>query len=138
MDAFFVVGFPGETKEQIRRTFAFARSLDLDYASWHIATPYPGTELEAICRAEGYLEDMPVDRLRVKRGNITTPEFTSAELEQMMSRELPWQTVRLLARPRVFIEWVALRVWRDPQWALGNAARPVRRKPKQLDDAAQT
>ncbi|HUV67639.1 MAG TPA: radical SAM protein [Sedimentisphaerales bacterium] len=126
VDAFFVVGFPGETKEQIRRTFAFARSLDVDTANVFIATPYPGTELEEISRAKGYLGDIPFDHLRVKRGSITTPEFTSAELERMVSRHMLWQTLHQLTRPRIFVERVAMRIWRDPRWALEHAARLMR------------
>jgi magnesium-protoporphyrin IX monomethyl ester (oxidative) cyclase len=127
VDAFFVVGFPGETLAQIRRTFAFARSLDVDSASLFIATPYPGTELEAICRAEGYLPpETSFDALRVRRGSISTSEFTGAELERMVTRELLWQKLRLVTRPSVFVERVVARAWRDPRWTLEQGTRLLR------------
>lgn len=127
VDTFFVVGFPGETLEQIRRTFAFARKLEVDNVGIFIATPYPGTELEAICRAEGYLlQDVSFDELRVRRGNISTAEFTAADLERMVSRELLWQKLSLVARPHVFFDRVVMRAWRDPAWALGHGTRLVR------------
>jgi anaerobic magnesium-protoporphyrin IX monomethyl ester cyclase len=127
VDTFFVVGFPGETLEQIRRTFAFARNLEVDNVGIFIATPYPGTELEAICRAEACLsQDVPFDELRVRRGNISTAEFTAAELERMVTRELLWQKLSLVARPRIFFDRVVMRAWRDPTWALGHGTRLVR------------
>ena len=127
VDTFFVVGFPGETLEQIRRTFAFARNLEVDNVGIFIATPYPGTELEAICRAENCLsQDVPFDELRVRRGNISTAEFTAAELERMVTRELLWQKLSLVARPRIFFDRVVMRAWRDPTWALEHGTRLVR------------
>ena len=40
---YFIIGLPGETVESIKRTIAFAKSLPLDIALFHIAAPYPGT-----------------------------------------------------------------------------------------------
>jgi hypothetical protein len=41
--AFFMVGLPGETREQMLETRRFARRLDPDYVSYHVFTPYPCT-----------------------------------------------------------------------------------------------
>jgi len=40
---YFIIGLPGETEETIKQTIAFAKSLPLDIALFHIAAPYPGT-----------------------------------------------------------------------------------------------
>jgi radical SAM superfamily enzyme YgiQ (UPF0313 family) len=40
---YFIIGLPGETEESIRETIAFAKTLPLDIALFHIAAPYPGT-----------------------------------------------------------------------------------------------
>ncbi len=89
-----------------------------------INTPYPGTELEAICRAEGYLpQNVSFDELRVRRGNVSTSEFSAAELERMVTRELLRHKLSLVTRPRVFFERVVARAWRDPDWVLGHGAR---------------
>jgi anaerobic magnesium-protoporphyrin IX monomethyl ester cyclase len=42
---FFMFGFPGETQDDMEKTAAFARKLNPTYASFHVATPYPGTAL---------------------------------------------------------------------------------------------
>ncbi len=41
----FMYGFPGETREELRATLDFALELDLDYASFYVYTPYPGSAL---------------------------------------------------------------------------------------------
>lgn len=41
----FVIGFPIETPEDVKRTVGFAKRIKVDYAQFTIATPHPGTEL---------------------------------------------------------------------------------------------
>ncbi len=43
--AFFMFGLPGESKSQREETIEFAIELDPTYASFHFATPYPGSRL---------------------------------------------------------------------------------------------
>src|SRR3989344_1722948 len=42
---FFMFGLPEDTEETMRDTVEFAKSLDLDYYSISMTTPYPGTRL---------------------------------------------------------------------------------------------
>lgn len=48
----FMLGSPGETKQDIAQTIRFAKKLGADYAQFSVTTPYPGTDLyrEAISR----------------------------------------------------------------------------------------
>lgn len=41
----FIIGVPGETKEMIQETIRFARKLDIDFAKFALAVPYPGSQL---------------------------------------------------------------------------------------------
>ncbi len=41
---FFILGFPGETVHQMRRTINFARDLNLDRIGISYFQPYPGTK----------------------------------------------------------------------------------------------
>jgi anaerobic magnesium-protoporphyrin IX monomethyl ester cyclase len=43
--AYFIIGFPGETKESIQRTINFAKKIDPSYVAFSLATPYPKTKL---------------------------------------------------------------------------------------------
>lgn len=42
---YFILGYPGETMEEIEATLAFSRRLNLDWASFTLATPNPRTKL---------------------------------------------------------------------------------------------
>lgn len=49
--ASFIIGLPGETKETLKETVNFAKSLGTNYA-FHLLSPFPGTEVRE--RAEEY------------------------------------------------------------------------------------
>jgi len=59
--ASYIIGFPGETEEDIEETIALAKKLNTDYAQFSLATPYPGTELYSSAKEKGLLltEDWP-------------------------------------------------------------------------------
>jgi anaerobic magnesium-protoporphyrin IX monomethyl ester cyclase len=50
---FFIIGFPWETEAHVKRTFRFARSLDLDHAAFSYYQPFPGTELSRELQERG-------------------------------------------------------------------------------------
>lgn len=52
-----IVGFPGETKEQVHRTFSFTRKLRLTSTFFFIANLLPGSRLYEICKERGYPKD---------------------------------------------------------------------------------
>ncbi len=52
---FFIIGFPGETREQIMNTVNYARSLELDRCYLLIFTPLPGTPLAELAIQTGSL-----------------------------------------------------------------------------------
>ena len=41
----FLIGIPGETRENLQRTLDFALEIDPDVVNFHYLTPFPGTEL---------------------------------------------------------------------------------------------
>jgi len=89
---FFMFGLPGETKEQIKRTVEFAKQLNLDYSTFFIATPYPGTKLFEISQKKGYFsKEAEFKNFRYSKGNIKTSKFTPEFLEAM--RKKAWLEV---------------------------------------------
>ena len=90
--AFFVIGFPGEKINDMRKTMDFALSLRKKYgvkSGLLIATPLIGTELYDICKKNGYLVKEPDARsLAVAtqaRGNglIKTKDFAPNQLKDL-------------------------------------------------------
>jgi len=53
--AFFILGYPGDTPASLERTIDYAISIDLDFANFYPAVPYPGTELYATAKRNGWL-----------------------------------------------------------------------------------
>jgi radical SAM superfamily enzyme YgiQ (UPF0313 family) len=53
--AYFILGVPGETKEDVSKTVDFAMSLDLDFVQFSLLVPFPGTELFSYIVEKGYL-----------------------------------------------------------------------------------
>jgi len=54
---YFMLGIPGETKEEIEQTIKFAKSLSPDYAQFAVATAFPGTELYQMAKDADKLND---------------------------------------------------------------------------------
>ncbi|KKN60110.1 hypothetical protein LCGC14_0535790, partial [marine sediment metagenome] len=74
--AFFILGYPGETKETMKMTVDYAGNLGADWCLFFPATPLPGTDMERRVRANGWLADPNLDyRYYFHRANIRTPEF---------------------------------------------------------------
>jgi len=77
----FILGLPGENEKTFRETINFAKWLDLDSSSFFIATPFPGTELLALCEEKGYLEeDFDLNKLRITDASIRTESFSTEDL----------------------------------------------------------
>jgi anaerobic magnesium-protoporphyrin IX monomethyl ester cyclase len=54
---FFIFGYPGDTRESIDRTAAYAREINPDYLNFYPAVPYPGTSMYDRCVRDGLLPD---------------------------------------------------------------------------------
>ncbi|MDD5178601.1 MAG: radical SAM protein, partial [Candidatus Nanoarchaeia archaeon] len=101
--SFFVVGLPGETKENIKETFKFAAKVPFDGADFSIATPLPGSELYEIVSQKGYLsKDFDFDNLLYHEGVISTPEFSAKELTELVERERMKYHLRIFKRDPIF------------------------------------
>jgi radical SAM superfamily enzyme YgiQ (UPF0313 family) len=123
ISAFFVVGFPGESKADIEKTFDFAMNMGVDQACFFTATPYPGTALFAQCVEEGLIET-PVDytKLRVGRPVFGTADWSAAELFEM-TRSAQGRFYRRTAvrRPMRFFSTAARKFMREPGVTLRKA-----------------
>lgn len=91
----FVIGTPGETWAQIRKTFSYAEELELDYCSFNIATPLPRTALYETAKEGNMLpQNFDFNNLDFKgfgKASITTAEFTPEELQIL--RAFEWDRI---------------------------------------------
>ncbi len=92
--AFYIIGFPGEKKEDMLKTVDFALKLKREYdvgMLLHVATPSCGTRLYYQCKEKGYIQENLTPRafaeVRQTSGNplIGTEDFTPAEVKEIAS-----------------------------------------------------
>jgi radical SAM superfamily enzyme YgiQ (UPF0313 family) len=90
--ALFMIGFPGETRQQIQKTVDLAKSLDVDDFYISIVTPLPGTPVYDECLQKGlFVDGFDVNKHRYSAAQIKLPDTTPEELEQI--RRDVWQEV---------------------------------------------
>ena len=84
----FIVGFPGETWEEIRQTMAFAETCGADYVKFFVAVPLYGTDLYNIALESGSLEhsdEFPKTDWRYSQ--IKSDEWTSKDISILRAYE---------------------------------------------------
>lgn len=98
----FVIGFPGDTWEDIRECFQYAESIDIDYVLFSIATPLPATELYDTCIKGNVLpQDFSFENFKYYgfgKGVITTKDFVPFELEVL--RAFEWDRINFKTEER--------------------------------------
>lgn len=90
LGAFYVIGFPGESKSDMEQTLEFALKMEHQFGVVPvslIATPLVGTELYQNCLDNGYLA-LPLTPLNLSRsldgiGMIKTEDFTPEEVAKL-------------------------------------------------------
>jgi hopanoid biosynthesis associated radical SAM protein HpnJ len=83
----FIVGLPGESRESIRRTIDFAKSLDCETIQVSIAHPYPGTEFYDYVKQNNLITiDSMTDESGHQLPNIIYPGLDRAELVDWVER----------------------------------------------------
>ena len=88
LSANFIIGFPGETWDEIRQTIKFAEELDVNYTKFFIATPLPNTELYEIAKQKNYLVDgFSFNKHLWTDGWIETKEFKPQDLKILRAYE---------------------------------------------------
>jgi radical SAM superfamily enzyme YgiQ (UPF0313 family) len=102
---FIITGYPGETNEIFQESQRYLQSISKlgdNIRVWvNIAQPYPGTDLLARCRAEGFIDDPDFENFLVRRDLMSTthcvPMTTSDfDAKEVLRRK---QEIELLFNP---------------------------------------
>lgn len=56
---FYIIGFPGETVEQMEQTIEFSLKVKADWSSFNVAVPLPGSEMFGQFEELGYIRNSP-------------------------------------------------------------------------------
>jgi radical SAM superfamily enzyme YgiQ (UPF0313 family) len=77
------MGFPDEDLESINKTLNAPSELGLDFASFYIVQPYPGTRLYPVFQKEGLLNPDEKEASSGLYSTYNTKHFTSEELVRL-------------------------------------------------------
>ena len=90
---FFIIGFPGETKEMIRKSLQFAADLNSDWTSIFIASPIHGSDLYRIAHEEGYLDNSKNDKNKLENRHYLRSTLKTKEKddEKNLSQKEIWK-----------------------------------------------
>jgi radical SAM superfamily enzyme YgiQ (UPF0313 family) len=90
MHGTFVLGLPGETRETIEQTLAFAKEIDPYSLQVSLAAPYPGTELYRQAVANGWLRASSgaglVQGAGLQETALSYDELGAEEIHQALER----------------------------------------------------
>lgn len=110
--AFFILGFPGEDEATIKETIQFALDSPIDYATFYLPQPYPGTRLYEIAIEEKALvsQDWSDFLIEADRPTYVNPNFTSEKLIGYQSEAYR----RFYKRPSLIYRHLRrIRSWKD-------------------------
>ena len=80
----FILGFPWETIEDMKRTVDFAIKLNPSYAQFTALTPYPGTPLYEFAERKGLIVDRNWEHYTTIRPVMRGFQFTAEQLGKMI------------------------------------------------------
>ena len=78
-----MLGYPGETKAEIEQTVSYAKSLQLDWTFFFIATPLPGTVMWKMAEDMGWLKQGAFNPLTSLHDTVLeSPEYSKEWLAE--------------------------------------------------------
>ena len=85
--AFFMIGFPTETRSEIEETISFMKELDPDHATFSIVTPYLGTEIYDYSVKAGRIQsNVKWERLSHQSPHVNLTDLSKDEFREIVSR----------------------------------------------------
>ncbi len=129
-DAFYIIGFPGETLEQIQETIDFAHRMKTDIAYFFVANPLPGTELYRIAKEKNMLMDgFDFENLSYSHSAYHDGVFGEGVLEKKAGRAfVKYSLLSFLRKPHVFLKRLLWDLFvKRPRYTIGILVRIWRR-----------
>jgi radical SAM superfamily enzyme YgiQ (UPF0313 family) len=94
--AAFIIGFPGETWEEIRETIRFAENCNADYIKIFVAVPLPGTQLWDLAQSLNALYQGDGEySIDWRHSKILSDEWTTRDVSILRAYE--WDRINFAA-----------------------------------------
>jgi len=141
--ASFMIGNPGETYQDIKKTLELASQISADFTRFFYTTPYPGTELYDMAKRERWIDpDLRFSELwsvRQAEYPVMTAGFTRVELARIRARLQNKFLLRNYSsyakRPSFTLRFLSA-LLQHPRALLQGVVRSLRTR--RLDDAAES
>ncbi len=78
---YFILGYPTEREEDIRKTIAFAKKLPLDAALFFLFTPHPGTTITESLQRQGIIDMLDFNNSVYTEPSIPLKDISSKKLK---------------------------------------------------------
>ncbi len=95
--AFFIVGYPTETRETILETIEFAKKLKIKRAHFSTFLPLPNTEATRMLQRDGVIKEINYDTLFYTKAPLPPKGMTSEELKALQRKAF----FEFYMRPRI-------------------------------------
>jgi len=107
--AHVIVGYPGETREDISETMKLVKRLDFDYVQVYCSVPFPGSQLYEKAKTEGWINSGDWGMFEQNFSVMDTPELSSREVMELREKMIKnfyldprkvFKTLRKIRSPR--------------------------------------
>ncbi|MCP4613448.1 MAG: B12-binding domain-containing radical SAM protein [Planctomycetes bacterium] len=100
LHAFFVCGFPEQSRDEIINDYRFAKKMGFTSASFNIICPLPGSKIY-----EKYKDILSLDKVDLRKSSIPHPEIGIEEMEKLIDGfNKKFNSSLIFRNPRVFIK----------------------------------
>jgi len=98
----FIIGFMQDTKETIKETIKFAKSLNLDYAEFSILTPYPGTPIFDYAKKNNMLLTEDWSKYTATEPIVKIEGISEKEVKALFQKAY----ITFYLRPKIVMKWL--------------------------------
>jgi anaerobic magnesium-protoporphyrin IX monomethyl ester cyclase len=98
----FILGYPGETEEDMNKTIDFSTKLDSDYSQYSILTPFPGTPIYNELKEKNLIDNDDWDEYTVLKPVLKYDEMGLNK--KMVERKLAMAYLKFYARPNYLMK----------------------------------
>jgi radical SAM superfamily enzyme YgiQ (UPF0313 family) len=112
-----ILGLPGETRQSIMKTMAYAKKLGLDLAQFYCAVPFPGSALYERASKAGWIKDSDFSHFKQDNAVMELPTISAQEVNKY--RAIAYR--RFYFSPRNMLNVARLIGWKNA----GTAVRSV-------------
>ena len=98
----FILGYPGETEDDMNKTIDFSTKLDSDYCQYTILTPFPGTPIY-----KDLIEKNLIDNDEWNKYTVLKPILKYSEIglsKKMVERKLAKAYLKFYTRPKYLMK----------------------------------